>query len=77
VLQLRQSSCHSGAAVTAGRRVMNDHKHGLGTENGPKKSMTDDLQLTIFAAVIAAFVVCGCLATRAPKRRTETGQRKA
>jgi hypothetical protein len=29
--------------------------------------MADDLQLAIFAAVIAAFVFCGCLVTRARK----------
>jgi hypothetical protein len=30
--------------------------------------MADDLQLAIFAAFIAAFVVCGCLATRAQNK---------
>jgi hypothetical protein len=31
-------------------------------------AMADNLQLAIVAAVIAAFVVCGCLATRAKKK---------
>jgi hypothetical protein len=35
--------------------------------------MADDLQLVIFAGVIAAFVFVGCLATRVPKRRHNTG----
>jgi hypothetical protein len=35
--------------------------------------MADDLQLAIFAAVIAAFVFVGCLATRGPKRRHISG----
>ena len=29
--------------------------------------MTDTLQLGIFIAVLLAFVVCGCIVTRAPK----------
>jgi hypothetical protein len=35
--------------------------------------MADDLQLAIFAAVIAAFVFVGRLATRSAKRRHKTG----
>ena len=31
--------------------------------------MMDSLQLGIFAAVLIAFVVIGCLVTRVPKRR--------
>ena len=34
--------------------------------------MTDNLQLGIFAAIILAFVVCGCLATRRPKKKINT-----
>jgi hypothetical protein len=30
--------------------------------------MTDNLQLGIFVAVLIAFVLVGCLATRAPKK---------
>jgi hypothetical protein len=33
-----------------------------------RTSMTDNLQLGIFAAVLIAFVLVGCLATRAPKK---------
>jgi hypothetical protein len=33
------------------------------TRSVVKKSMTDNLQLGMFVAVILAFVVCGCLAT--------------
>jgi hypothetical protein len=29
--------------------------------------MADNLQFGIFVAVLIAFVVCGCIATRAPK----------
>jgi hypothetical protein len=36
--------------------------------------MADDMQLAIFAAVIAAFVFLGCLATRARKRQHNTSQ---
>ena len=35
--------------------------------------MADDLQLAIFAPVVAAFVFIGCLATRAPKKRHDIG----
>jgi hypothetical protein len=33
-----------------------------------KTSMTDNLQLGIFVAVLIAFVLVGCVATRAPKK---------
>ena len=33
--------------------------------------MTDTLQLGIFIAVLLAFVVCGCLVTRARKKTPE------
>ena len=33
-----------------------------------EKSMADNLELGIFIAVLLAFVVCGCLVTRAPKK---------
>jgi hypothetical protein len=36
-------------------------------------SMTDSLQLGIFAAVLIAFVVTGCLVTRVPKKPPNTG----
>ena len=29
--------------------------------------MTDDLELIIFAAILAVFVICGCWATRQKK----------
>jgi len=35
--------------------------------------MTDTLELAIFLAVLIAFVVCGCLVTRAPKMKPKTG----
>ena len=35
--------------------------------------MADDLQLGIFAAVLIAFVVTGCLVTRAPKKTSNAG----
>ena len=34
--------------------------------------MTDNLELGLFAAIILAFVVCGCLATRLPKKKINT-----
>ena len=33
-----------------------------------EKSMADNLELGIFLAVLLAFVICGCLVTRAPKK---------
>jgi hypothetical protein len=33
-----------------------------------EKSMMDNLELGIFLAILIAFVVCGCLVTRAPKK---------
>ena len=36
-------------------------------------SMTDSLQLGIFAAVLIAFVVTGCLVTRVPKKPPNIG----
>ena len=41
-----------------------------------KKSMVDNLELGIFLAVLIAFVVCGCLVTRAPKKAPSTGSVK-
>jgi hypothetical protein len=42
-----------------------------------EKSMVDKLQLGIFVAVMIAFVVIGCLATRARKKKTpKTGPAK-
>jgi len=38
--------------------------------------MTDSLQLEIFAAVILAFVVVGCLATRTRKETPKTDPTK-
>jgi len=38
--------------------------------------MRDSLELGIFAAILIAFVVIGCLATRARKKTPETGPRK-
>jgi hypothetical protein len=35
--------------------------------------MVDNLQLGIFLAVLMAFVVCGCVVTRAPKKAPATG----
>jgi hypothetical protein len=37
-------------------------------------SMTDNLQLAIFLAVLIAFVVCGCLVTRDAKKRLAPAQ---
>ena len=34
--------------------------------------MADNLELGIFVAVLMAFVVCGCLVTRAPKKAPNT-----
>src|ERR1700692_627114 len=31
-------------------------------------SMTDNLELAIFLAILIVFVVCGCLVTRAPEK---------
>jgi hypothetical protein len=39
-------------------------------------SMVDMLQFGIFVAVLIAFVVNGCLATRARKKTPEPGPRK-
>jgi len=41
-----------------------------------RKSMADQLQLGIFVAVLIAFVVMGCLATRPPKKTPKTGPAK-
>jgi len=38
-----------------------------------EKSMADNLELGIFLAVLLAFVICGCLVTRAPKKAPGTG----
>jgi outer membrane murein-binding lipoprotein Lpp len=38
--------------------------------------MTDDMELIIFAVILAAFVVCGCWATR-QKRSTNEATRPA
>jgi hypothetical protein len=38
-----------------------------------EKSMVDNLELGIFLAVLLAFVVCGCLVTRAPKKTPYVG----
>ena len=35
--------------------------------------MTDNLELGLFLAVLIAFVVCGCLVTRAPKKTPYAG----
>jgi hypothetical protein len=35
--------------------------------------MVDQLQLGIFVAVVIAFVVIGCLVTRAPKKTPKSG----
>jgi hypothetical protein len=35
--------------------------------------MADDLQLGIFLAVLMAFVLCGCLVTRVPKKAPNAG----
>ena len=35
--------------------------------------MTDNLELGIFLAVLLAFVVCGCLVIRAPKKTPYVG----
>ena len=35
--------------------------------------MVDQLEFGIFVAVLIAFVVIGCLATRAPKKTPKTG----
>jgi hypothetical protein len=43
---------------------------------GLEKSMADNLQLGIFLAVLIAFVVTGCLVTRAPKKTSNTGPMK-
>jgi hypothetical protein len=37
-----------------------------------EKSMMDNLELGIFLAILIAFVVCGCLVTRAPKKTPNT-----
>ena len=34
--------------------------------------MADNLELGIFIAVLLAFVVCGCLVTRAPRKAPST-----
>jgi len=38
-----------------------------------EKSMLDNLELGLFLAVLLAFVVCGCLVTRAPKKAPYVG----
>jgi hypothetical protein len=35
--------------------------------------MVDNLELGLFLAVLLAFVVCGCLVTRVPKKVPDTG----
>jgi hypothetical protein len=37
-----------------------------------EKSMVDNLELGTFLAVLIAFVVCGCLVTRVPKKAPNT-----
>jgi hypothetical protein len=44
-------------------------REALATE----RSMSDNLQLATFLAVLLAFVVCGCLVTRAPKKTSNAG----
>ena len=41
-----------------------------------EKCMKDSLEFGIFLAVLIAFVVIGCLATRAPKNTSNTGPMK-
>jgi hypothetical protein len=41
-----------------------------------EKSMNDTLEFGIFLAILIAFVVVGCLATRAPKKTSNTGPMK-
>jgi hypothetical protein len=41
-----------------------------------ERSMSDNLELATFLAVLIAFVVCGCLVTRAPTKTTSTGSVK-
>jgi hypothetical protein len=41
-----------------------------------EKSMADNLELGIFLAVLMAFVVCGCVVTRVPKKVPDTGAMK-
>jgi hypothetical protein len=41
-----------------------------------EKSMVDNLELGIFLAVLIAFVICGCLVTRAPKKARYAGPLK-
>jgi hypothetical protein len=38
--------------------------------------MADNLELGIFVAILMAFVVCGCLVTRAPKKTPSPGPLK-
>jgi hypothetical protein len=38
-----------------------------------RMSMTDNLELGLFLAVLIAFVVCGCLVTRVPKKTPYAG----
>jgi hypothetical protein len=38
-----------------------------------EKSMRDDLEFAIFVAILIAFVVIGCIATRASKKTPNTG----
>ena len=38
-----------------------------------EKSMVDNLELGLFLAVLTAFVLCGCLVTRVPKKAPDTG----
>jgi hypothetical protein len=38
-----------------------------------EKSMADNLELGLFLAVLMAFVVCGCLVTRVPKKVPDAG----
>jgi hypothetical protein len=38
-----------------------------------RMSMTDNLELGLFLAVLIAFVICGCLVTRAPKKAPYAG----
>jgi hypothetical protein len=40
---------------------------------GRRTNMADDLQLGLFAAVLIAFVVTGCLVMRAPKKTSNAG----
>ena len=60
-------------SVVDTRGVGSPPRPDFGVPPDAEKSMADNLELGLFLAVLMAFVVCGCLVTRVPKKVPDTG----